>query len=127
MPTKRPRAGEMPDAAEVIAWLRRNSTKATRDGMARYAIPSDNAFGVTVGAMRDYAKRIGRSQALAEELWASGWYEARMLAAFVGEPAEVTPAQMDRWCRDFDSWAICDTICFHLFDRTPYAFARVKA
>ena len=32
---------------------------------------------------------------------------------------------MDRWCRDFDNWAICDTICFNLFDRTPHAWAKV--
>ena len=32
---------------------------------------------------------------------------------------------MDAWCRDFDNWAICDTICFHLFDRTPHAWAKV--
>jgi 3-methyladenine DNA glycosylase AlkD len=49
-----------------------------------------------------------------------------MLTAFVAEPARVTPAQMDRWCRDFDNWAICDTLCFHLFDRTPHAFAKVE-
>jgi 3-methyladenine DNA glycosylase AlkD len=50
-----------------------------------------------------------------------------MLAAFVDDPAQVTPAQMDRWCRDFDSWAIVDTLCFHLFDKTPHAFAKAKA
>jgi 3-methyladenine DNA glycosylase AlkD len=49
-----------------------------------------------------------------------------MLAAFLDEPARVTPAQMDRWCRDFDNWAICDTVCFHLFDRTPHAFRKVE-
>ncbi len=48
-----------------------------------------------------------------------------MLACFVDDPALVTPAQMDRWCRDFDNWAICDTACFHLFDRTPHAFRKV--
>ena len=31
---------------------------------------------------------------------------------------------MDRWARDFDNWAVCDTACFHLFDRTPHAFDR---
>jgi 3-methyladenine DNA glycosylase AlkD len=49
-----------------------------------------------------------------------------MLTAFIAEPARVTPSQMDRWCRDFDNWAICDTLCFHLFDRTPHAFAKVE-
>jgi 3-methyladenine DNA glycosylase AlkD len=32
---------------------------------------------------------------------------------------------MDRWCRDFDNWGICDTLCFHLFDRTPHAWNKV--
>ena len=48
-----------------------------------------------------------------------------MVAAFVDQPERVTPAQMDRWCRDFDNWGICDTVCFHLFDRTPHAFGKV--
>ena len=71
------------------------------------------------------AKRLGRNHELAAALWDTGWYEARMLTSFVDEPARVTPAQMDRWCRDFDNWAICDTVCFHLFDRTPHAWAKV--
>jgi 3-methyladenine DNA glycosylase AlkD len=94
--------------------------------MARYAIPSEKAFGVTVGEIRTMGKQLGRDHNLALALWKTGWYEARMLAAFVDDPAQVTPAQMDSWCRDFDSWAICDTLCFHLFDRTPYAFAKVE-
>jgi 3-methyladenine DNA glycosylase AlkD len=48
-----------------------------------------------------------------------------MMTSFVDEPARVTPSQMDRWCRDFDNWGICDTVCFHLFDRTPYAWEKV--
>ena len=50
---------------------------------------------------------------------------ARMLASLIDDPAQVTPAQMDRWRRDFDNWAICDTVCFHLFDRTPHAFRKI--
>jgi 3-methyladenine DNA glycosylase AlkD len=33
---------------------------------------------------------------------------------------------MDAWRVDFDSWAICDHLCFHLFDRTPHAFRKVQ-
>ena len=109
----------------VLAWLKRHSTKATRDGMARYGIPSDHALGVTMANLKVLAKRLGRSHELAAALWDTGWYEARMLTSFVDEPARVTPAQMDRWCRDFDNWGICDTVCFHLFDRTPHAWRKV--
>lgn len=110
---------------EVLSWLEKRGTKKGRDGMARFAIPSDAAFGVSVGDLRVYAKRLGRSQELAEALWLTGKYEARMLATFVGEPDRVTSRLMDAWCRDFDNWATCDTACFSLFDRTPHAFRKV--
>jgi 3-methyladenine DNA glycosylase AlkD len=124
-PAARPSATRTPSAEEVIARLERMGTRATRDGMARYGLPSDKAFGVPVGKMRQYAKDIGRSHELAAALWKAGWYESRMMAAFVDEPERVTPAQMDRWCGDFDSWGIVDTVCFSLFDLSPHAFDKV--
>jgi 3-methyladenine DNA glycosylase AlkD len=128
-PTKdesRPRGNADADADAVVATLKRIGTRATRDGMARYVIPADKAFGVPVGVLKQLAKRLGRSHELAAALWDTGWYEARMLAAFVDEPQRVTPAQMDRWRRDFDNWAVCDHACFHLFDRTPHAWRKVE-
>lgn len=134
---KSPRPGQLKaltsshDVDVVIASLKRLANKATRDGMARYGLPSDNAFGVPVGSIRDLGKKLtresGRSPALAADLWASGWYEARMLAAFVDDPALVTVRQMDRWAKDWDNWGVCDTVCFHLFDRSPHAMGRVVA
>lgn len=122
--------GELSPSVEnvekVIASLKRLATRATLHGMARYGIPSHNAFGVPVGKIKQLGKQLGRNHELAAALWETGWYEARMLTSFVDDPARVTPAQMDRWAKDFDSWAICDTLCFHLFDRTPHAFAKVE-
>ena len=109
----------------AVAWLKRHSSKATRDGMARYGIPSDHALGVTMANMKVLAKQLGRNHELAAGLWGTGWYEARMVTSFVDEPARVTPSQMERWCEDFDNWGICDTVCFHLFDRTPHAWQKV--
>jgi 3-methyladenine DNA glycosylase AlkD len=113
------------EVAAVLTWLARHSSKQTREGMARYGIPSDNASGVSVADIRLLAKRLGRNHELALALWDTGNYEARMLAPFIDEPSRVTPAQMERWCRDFDSWAICDALCFHLFDKTPHAWPRI--
>ena len=93
--------------------------------MSRYGLPSANAFGVTVAQIKTLARRLGRNHQLAATLWDSGWYEARMVASFIDVPASVTSAQMERWCQDFDNWGICDTVCFHLFDRTPHAWAKV--
>jgi len=123
--TKAARSSLDDELQSVPTWLGRRSTKRTREGMARYGIPSDNALGVSVADIRLLAKRLGRNHELAAALWDTGCYEARMLTSFIDEPERVTPAQMDRWSRDFDNWAICDSLCFHLFDRTPHAWGKV--
>ena len=112
---------------EILEYLRRRGSKRNVDGMARYGIVAPKVFGVSVGTLRTLGRKIGRDHALALALWKTGWYEARMLCAFVDDPARVTPAQMDRWAKDFDNWAICDGTCFHLFDKTPYAWDKVRA
>ena len=111
----------------ALAALKRRARKATLDAMVRYAIPSDHALGVAMKDVQAVARQIGRDHELAAGLWKTGVYEARLLAAYVDDPGQVTAAQMDRWCRDFDNWGICDTICFVLFDRTPHAWAKVSA
>ena len=113
------------DVQSALQWLKAHSSRATLDGMARYAIPSDHALGVAMRDIKALGKELGRNQDLASALWDTGVYEARMLASFVGDPARLTAAQMDRWCRKFDNWAICDAMCFNLFDRTPHAWAKV--
>jgi 3-methyladenine DNA glycosylase AlkD len=115
-----------PRVAEALAWLKKHSKKSVRDGMARYAIPSDKALGVLMGDIQKLGKLLGRDHALALELWKTDVYEARMLCAYVDEPERVTPAQMDAQARDFDNWAICDTLCFALWVRTPHAFAKIR-
>jgi 3-methyladenine DNA glycosylase AlkD len=109
----------------ALAALEEMSTPHDRENLARFGITASKAFGVSMANLQLLAKRLGRDHELAAALWETGWYEARMLTSFVDEPARVTPEQMDRWCRDFDNWGICDTVCFHLFDRTPHAWAKV--
>ena len=109
----------------ALRWLKRHSTKATLKGMVRYSIPSDHAYGVAMNDIKALGTKLGRNQPLAIALWATGVYEARMLASFVGDPERLTAAQMERWCRDFDNWAFCDAMSFNLFDRTPHAWAKV--
>ncbi len=113
------------DVQSALRWLKDHSTKTTLDGMARYGIPSDHALGVAMRDIKALGKQLGHNQELAAALWETGVYEARMLASFVGDPARVTPAQMDRWCVEFDNWAFCDAMCFNLFDRTPHAWDKI--
>jgi len=94
--------------------------------MLRYGIPNERALGVRMGDIQKLGKQLGRDHALALELWKTGVYEARMLCAYVDELEKVTPARMDAQARDFDNWAICDTLCFALWVRSPHALAKIE-
>ena len=115
-------ARRCPRSRRSCSRSRRYATPHDLANLQRFGITSANALGVSMANVQKVARAIGRDHATAEALWTSGVYEARLLAAYVDEPAEVTVAQMDRWCRDFDSWGVCDTLCFVLFDRTPHAW-----
>ncbi|HEX6398664.1 MAG TPA: DNA alkylation repair protein, partial [Steroidobacteraceae bacterium] len=115
-----------PGVASALRWLEKHASKSVREGMSRYAIPNEHALGVRMSDIQKLAKQLGRDHALALELWKTGVYEARMLTAYVDEPARVTRAQMDAQARAFDNWAICDTLCFALWVRTPHAFAKIR-
>jgi 3-methyladenine DNA glycosylase AlkD len=112
---------------QAVAALKACASEATRAGMARYAIPSDKAFGVSMRDVQAVAKRYRYDHALAEALWRTDLYDARMLACYIDDPALVDAAQMERWIRSVDNWAHCDTPCFVLFDRTPHAWKKVDA
>lgn len=116
-----------PAVEQVLDSLRALATPTTLAGLARYAIPAEDAWGVAVSDIKALAGPIGRNPALAAALWESGVYDARMMVPFVADPRTLDVATMDRWLVETNNWANCDALCFHLFDRTPHAFACVDA
>ena len=112
-------------AASVVAWLKRRGSATNRAGMARYGLATTDTFGVSMATMQREARRIGMNHRLAMALWKSGWYEARIMSAFLADPAQLTPAQMEAWCRDFDNWGTTDTVCFKLFDQSPHRWKKM--
>jgi len=115
------------DADAILKELGSIARPENLPGMARYGINTDKALGVSIPNFRKIAKREGKDHGLARALWASRIHEARILAAMVEEPEKVTPAQMDRWVKAFDSWDLCDQVCSNLFDRTPFAYEKAFA
>jgi 3-methyladenine DNA glycosylase AlkD len=106
---------------EILYEMKAHANPAGVAGMARFGIRTKNALGLSMPFLRRMAKRAGSDHALAQHLWRSGVHEARILAALVDDPAQVTSAQMERWVKDFDSWDVCDQVCGNLFDRTRFA------
>jgi 3-methyladenine DNA glycosylase AlkD len=110
---------------EVLNEMRAVADAAKLEGMARFGIEPVKGLGLNVPQIREIARRTGKNQHLAEQLWATGIHEARVLASMVAAPDAVSRATMDRWTRDFASWDVCDACCYDLFGRTPHAWAMI--
>jgi 3-methyladenine DNA glycosylase AlkD len=111
---------------QVIANLKQHANIQAVEGMARFGIRPAQALGISIPTLRKMAREIGRNQALAVALWASGIHEARILASMIAEPQLVSVELMEAWVNDFDSWDVCDQVCGNLFDKTPYAYQKAK-
>ena len=111
-------------ADQTIVQLKSQADPVAVAGMARYGINPDKALGISIPTLRTMAREIGKDHQLAEELWASGIHEARILASIIDDPHRVTEEQMERWVTEFDSWDVCDQVCSNLFDKTTFAYQK---
>jgi 3-methyladenine DNA glycosylase AlkD len=67
-------------------------------------------FGVATGAMKPIFKKTKIDQALAEELYATGNYDAMYLAGMIADPKAMTGADFDRWMEFAYFYMISDFI-----------------
>ena len=109
---------------EIIQKLESMSKPENKEGMSRFGIRTEKAFGISMPELRGMAKELNKSHGLALELWDTGYHEAQILAALVDDPKLVTESQMDRWAGAFDSWDVCDQCCMNLFDKTQFAYGK---
>jgi 3-methyladenine DNA glycosylase AlkD len=117
----------MDEVNTILAWMAERENPTNKAGMARFGINADHAYGISIADLRPLAKTYKKQHALALELWAAGWHEARLLAALIDDPKQVTEAQMEAWAADFDSWDVVDQCCNKLFDKTPFAYDKALA
>jgi hypothetical protein len=110
---------------ETMAVLEAAGTEQTRVTYRRHGA-SEPLFGVKFGDLRPMAKRIGTVHALAERLWASGNSDARLLAAMVADPGQVSEDELDAWLEDIDTYFLVDTFVAHIASKTPGRVERAE-
>ncbi|RWE74295.1 MAG: DNA alkylation repair protein [Mesorhizobium sp.] len=106
-------------SADDIVAHRAIGTEANLAGMARFGINTASALGIGNSDLRPLARKLKKNHERSLLLWESGIREARLMAAFTGEPKKVGINQCRRWAADFDSWEIVDTVA-DLFAETPF-------
>jgi len=110
---------------EVMVELESAGTEQTRQTYLRHGA-SEPLFGVKFGALRPLGKKIGTDHALAEQLWASGNTDARLLACMVADPAQVSEDELDAWLEDIDTYFLVDTFVAEIASKAPGRIERAE-
>ena len=79
---------------EVLAELESLGTEQNRKIYARHGA-TGAMYGVSYANLYKLQKRIKTDHALADQLWATGNHDARILATLVADPAAFTAKQLD--------------------------------
>ena len=106
---------------DVLAALEKLGSPEVKQIKAGFAITAENSHGIFLKDIKALAKKIGRNDALALELFDTGIYEARVLCSKIYNPRNVTEALMEKWSATFENWEICDTFCMGFLGTTRFA------
>ena len=112
--------------ARALRELKKLANPHVRAKMAYFGVNVPKAYGISVPLLHILARRIGKDQKLAEQLWSSGIHEARILATLIGESKKVTAKQMERWAREFASWDVVDAACCYLYAGAAPAWKQME-
>ena len=109
---------------EAMTMIRAQARPEQVEAMAKFGIIGKGRLGLSVPAMRQIAKELGKDHRLALALWKTGSPDARIVASMIDEPEKMTEAQMERWVSAFDSWDVCDQVCGNLFEKSPLGWQK---
>ena len=113
---------------EVITELRKlaNPDKVAFK-KAKFGIVADNSLGIYHKDLKELAKKIGSDSKLAQQLFDSDIYEARILCSKIFDIKELTDDLLEKWVVTFENWEICDSFCMGLFAKSKFAVPKIIA
>lgn len=99
---------------EIIEELKTNASEKYKANVVKMGVPEEYSIGVSTAVVRAIAKKTGKSNELARELWNSGYHEAKLLAVLVFDKKTISLDEIEKLMVDVHSWDLCDHLCKNL-------------
>ena len=82
------------------------------------------SFGIGLTQLRKLAKQIGRDHKLAQQLWKSDVYDAKVIGLLIDDPAQVTREQAEQQVGELNAGMLSHVFasCDATLAKTPFAF-----
>lgn len=115
----------MTTATEVLGELETLGSEQTRKIYRRHGADGD-LYGVSFAHLGQFKKKLKLNDPLARDLWASGNYDARVLATMIADPIKLETDLLESWVNDLRNYALADALA-GLVAHTPLARQKVEA
>lgn len=99
---------------EILSGLKALSSEKYKANVVKLGIPEACSIGVSTGDVRKLAKTVGKDNALAHDLWNTGYHEARLLAVLIVDKKQFSLQEAEAFMHDVISWDLCDHLCKNL-------------
>jgi len=91
----------------------------------KFGVVAKNAIGIYHKDLKILAKEIGRDDKLAEDLFNTNIYEARLLCSKLYNPKTVTNDLLEQWVITFENWEITDSFAMGLVAKSDFATPKI--
>lgn len=99
---------------EIIDQLHKLSSEKYKENVVKMGIPESQCLGVSSSDLRKLARQIKKSNSLADELWNSGYHDAKLLAVLLYDYRTITYQKIESLMHAVESWDLCDFLCKNL-------------
>ena len=110
--------------AQVMKELKALGTAQNRKVYARHG-GGENMFGVSFANLGKLKKQLKVNHELAEQLWASGNQDARVLATMIADPNVLTDKQAEAWLKDLSNYGLSEMFG-DLVAKSPLALKKAE-
>jgi 3-methyladenine DNA glycosylase AlkD len=111
---------------EVIALLKANRNERGIEHWKQLGPKTRKleSFGIGLTQLRKLAKKIGRDHRLAQQLWGSNIYDAKVIGLLIDEPKKLTREQADKQVEELNAGMLAHVFasCDATLAKSPFAF-----
>ncbi len=94
-------------AKAILSELEALGSAQTRKIYKRHGV-GDNQYGVSYANLKTLKKKVKVDHGAAQQLWATGNHDARILATMIADPKQADESLLDAWADDLSNYVITD-------------------
>ena len=113
--------------AEALSLLEAQKNERGILAWEKVGTPELTSFGLGLGQIKAVAKKVPKSQALADALWESTVWDAKQLSCLVGEPKKLNEARLDEMAKQTNHWMLGHIFLQQVMAKSPHLQSRSEA